>query len=112
RHLQSEIFRRLSTLVRLEYLTVGIPDIVAPSVSALKFQLENGFGQLASLVRMRSLCFDYDDLPELSKDEVAWMVLHWKKLESVYGVINSDPQLDTRLKNALEALGIKVDVDD
>ncbi|KAI8354827.1 hypothetical protein B0O80DRAFT_449798 [Mortierella sp. GBAus27b] len=70
RHLQSEIFRRLSTLVRSQYLT------------------------------------------ELDKDEVAWMLLHWKKLESVHGILNSDPQLDTRLKKALEALGIKVDVYD
>ncbi|KAG0226642.1 hypothetical protein BGX31_007224 [Mortierella sp. GBA43] len=107
--LQQDVFERLSTLVRLESLTMLPPDLY-PNVGVLEFQLENGLGQLEGLRHMRSLVFGgvapkcY--IPQLGMSEIAWMKLHWSQLKYLKGILNKDLQVAIKLRTAANALGI------
>jgi hypothetical protein len=114
--LQPKVFERLSTLVQLERLTMVVPDYHVNGeerLSVLEFRLENGLGQLANLHRMAWVYFegnlfggDYAYIPQLGKDEIVWILKHWKRLEYFNGTFNSDPQLNKALVDMLETAGI------
>ncbi|KAI8354824.1 hypothetical protein B0O80DRAFT_449793 [Mortierella sp. GBAus27b] len=114
--LQPKVFERLSTLVQLEHLYMVIPDHHVNGeerLSVLEFRLENGLGQLANLHRIAWVYFEGslfggDDayIPQLGKDEIAWILQHWKRLAYFNGTFNSDPQLNKALVDMLETAGI------
>ncbi|KAG0237992.1 hypothetical protein BGX31_003384 [Mortierella sp. GBA43] len=115
RDLQPEIFGRLSTLNRLERLSMATPSryITIGEYHVLEFRLENGLRRLESLHQVRHVYFDsdaYNDryyIPQLDKDEIAWILLHWKKLESMYGTLNSCGRVDGILKKMLGCSDIR-----
>jgi hypothetical protein len=78
----------------------------------LEFQLGNGMGQLATLQHLNCLIFDDLEsrpyIPQMGKNEVVWMLYHWKSLKIVCGKLNSNPSEDLRLKDAFAVLGVGV----
>ncbi|KAK3819594.1 MAG: hypothetical protein J3Q66DRAFT_438750 [Benniella sp.] len=113
--LQPEIFRRLSTLTRLEELEIVLPeDELFGDDHILKFRLENGMGHLASLQQLSLLSFGdapkhITHVPQMGKKEVAWMLANWKKLRGIYGQLNNNPSINRKLKDVLEFLEIKTE---
>jgi hypothetical protein len=112
--LQPVVFECLSALIRLEELVIYIHKKEADVMSrkVLKFRLEDGMGQLASLQELTSFQF----LPngywtwqiELGMEEFEWIKEHWKRLKMVKGRLNSSSTVSSHLKVAFEELGIKV----
>jgi hypothetical protein len=80
----------------------------------LEFRMENGLEQLATLQQITSLEFSEGSnngeyFPQLGKDEIVWMVAHWKKLKNLTGELNYDHDEDSRLKTVLELLGVNTE---
>ncbi|KAG0237993.1 hypothetical protein BGX31_003385, partial [Mortierella sp. GBA43] len=116
RDFQPEIFRRLSTLTRLEFLTMTIPEDNIDGLGVLEFQLVHGLGYLANLRKLKYVNFisDVDEdeedehgegdnngyCPQLGKDEIAWIQLNWKSV-SIHGTLNSNTELNLKLRNLL-----------
>ena len=118
--LQPLVFERLSTLTRLQHLSMIPPPMDADGVNVLEFRLDCGMGKLTSLQQLASLYFEAENLewpieyygtpyyPQLGMNEVAWMAEHWK-LHSIMGVLNSDQQIEAEVKDAIfESFGIRV----
>lgn len=118
RDLQSLVFERLSTLTRLEVLSMLPPPMDADDMNVLEFRLDCGMDKLAGLQRMVSLYFDVFNptwpmdhegtpyYPQLEVDEVAWMMEHWKRLEKIRGHLNTDEHVEALLRSELESHGI------
>lgn len=107
--LQPLVYERMSTLVRLERLKMHAFDTFDGRV--LEFRLECGMDKLASLRNLTAIFFVSNGqgpyIPQLGMDEVAWMKVHWKKLEGIVGRLNRNQVVDADLKNALNLLGIQ-----
>ncbi|KAI8348078.1 hypothetical protein B0O80DRAFT_186731 [Mortierella sp. GBAus27b] len=87
--------RMLSELVQLETLHLS---------GSLNIQLDNGLELLASLSKLRALTI-HTFTQELTTSEVEWMISHWKKLESVDGILN--PDNNEELANMFLEAGVK-----
>jgi hypothetical protein len=113
--LQQEVFRRLSTLTRLEYLKMRIPsdEESFEEEHVLEFRLENGLEQLATLQQLKSIHFDDLEgrpyIPQMRKNEALWMLTNWKNLKRITGELNDDPSIDRKLKSAFEILDIETE---
>ncbi|KAK3819586.1 MAG: hypothetical protein J3Q66DRAFT_334970 [Benniella sp.] len=104
--LQHDLFTRLSSLVRLECLSMGYHEPEGTHRhSTVEFRLENGLGQLASLKQLKILKF-HGCCPQLSMDEIAWMKVHWKNLTITGGPLHKEHEEDENLKAAMKILGI------
>ncbi|KAK3819573.1 MAG: hypothetical protein J3Q66DRAFT_367665 [Benniella sp.] len=105
------IFRRLSTLIQLEVLTMCALNLTDVVEGVLEFRLEYGLGQLASLHELSTIEFlryyDHNYEPQLGMDEVAWMAGNWKKLKKIGGCLNKDVQMEPQLVATIESLGIR-----
>ena len=109
--LQQEIFERLSKLTRLEELSIHVLKKGAMNGYVLKFRLEYGMGQLASLRELTTFHFvsDIDGCyADLGMAEIEWIKDHWKKLKRVKGSLNSCNTTHYNLKVAFEEHGIAV----
>ena len=107
RDLQPLIFERLSTLVRLARLDIGVDE---DGRDALEFRLECGLEHLASLKELRVLGFNYCPnntyMQRLGTEDIEWMVDNWETLEGIYGYLNYDYMVNVQLKNILDIHGI------
>ncbi|KAF9355239.1 hypothetical protein BGX34_010570 [Mortierella sp. NVP85] len=109
-NLQPLVFERLSSLVRLStlelwnFINSGCNDVV------LDFRLDCGLGQLAGLQEMKILrlchALDADGMQRLGVKDVEWMVNNWKKLRTIRGWHNDDPEAETHIKSVLKSHGI------
>lgn len=110
---QQHVFERLSTLDRLESLTMFHPeyDINVEDKDVLEFRLDRGLGHLVSLRHLRTLLFDECSgdgpyMPQLGVDEVEWMATHWRELKDVMGKYNKDSREDAKVRSAFRLRGI------
>jgi hypothetical protein len=101
------VFERLSTLTRLERLTILNTSRIEYE-NGLAFRFDCGLGRLASLQQLTDLQFGRDPSPQLSMEEVTWMVKNWKKLRRVKGCLHSDKRVRAILESVLESHGIDV----
>ena len=110
RDLQPLIFERLSTLVRLARLDMGVDDDDMDGRDALEFRLNCGSEHLVSLKELRVQGFNY--LPtnmyvqRLGTQDIEWMVNNWETLEGIHGYLNYDYMVNVQLKNILDIHGI------
>ncbi|KAF9365616.1 hypothetical protein BGX34_009238 [Mortierella sp. NVP85] len=105
--LQQSVFERLSTLNRLERLTLyhhGTTDSVEGG-NMLEFRLDRGLGQLAS-IQLKYIMFGAAYVAQLSMEEVEWMATNWKGLKQINGKLNDDPVVEISLATALQGHGI------
>jgi hypothetical protein len=104
--LQHDLFKRLSSLVRLEYLSMDCDSLEETHEhGTVEFRLENGLGQLASLKRLKTLGF-YGCCPQFSMDEVAWIRIHLKQLRVRCAQFHREEQEDDKLRDAMELFGL------
>ncbi|KAF9362687.1 hypothetical protein BGX34_005665 [Mortierella sp. NVP85] len=104
--LQRLVFERLSTLIRLEALDMGV--IRGYDDDVLEFRLDCGLGQLGSLQEMTTLRFYgtgylVKRTQRLGIEDVEWMVSNWKKLKYVTGHLSRDQSVDEQLKGVLKS---------
>ncbi|KAF9359096.1 hypothetical protein BGX34_008542 [Mortierella sp. NVP85] len=104
--LQQEVFRRLSTLTRLEQLVILGEDALFGGDRMLEFRLENGMEQLASLQQLIAIGFGDTSPPQMGQRDVIWMLANWKKLRTIAGRLNDDPVIDRKVKSVFKILGI------
>ncbi|KAF9363057.1 hypothetical protein BGX34_005004 [Mortierella sp. NVP85] len=106
------VFKRLSTLTRLERLDLWFPNYRYSDHGVLKFRLDCGMEHLASLRQLSTLRFFMDSfheyIPQFGMDEVAWIVDNWKKLKRISGCFNSDPLIESEVKEAFESSGVTI----
>jgi hypothetical protein len=121
--LQPLIFEHLSTLVRLEKLALWPSPIIEDDQGrVLEFRVGCGLKKLASLQQLTSLTFgkiggrfiiwmmfhDYTPFcPQLSMDDIVWMVDHWWLLKMIEGPLNEDKVLEEQLICELRSCGIR-----
>ncbi|KAF9355186.1 hypothetical protein BGX34_010618 [Mortierella sp. NVP85] len=117
--LQPLIFERLSTLTRLEVLTMWAPPMNDNGQDkVLRFRLDCGMTSLASLrqltfihfgrIRRWSMCDDdVSYCPQLGMDEILWIEIHWKRLRMVQGRLNENKRLEEQLISRLQSRGIE-----
>ncbi|KAF9351400.1 hypothetical protein BGX34_000578 [Mortierella sp. NVP85] len=114
RNLQSLVFERLSTLVRLTKLDMNNVDEES-SIGVLEFRSHYGLGQLASLQELRAIGFywgdDFDKRQQLRRTEVEWMIHNWKNLKGIYGLLNDDDEVHDEYMDLLSHHGILVGED-
>ncbi|KAI8362077.1 hypothetical protein B0O80DRAFT_493106 [Mortierella sp. GBAus27b] len=112
RHLHPLVFERLSTLVRLERLTVYIPSYeVNDEHGALKFRLDHGLDKLKSVQRLAILEFGRVNkihYPEMDMDDVVWVMDNLKNLRTISGDLNENREENRRLGDALRERGVLV----
>jgi len=112
--LKQLMFERLSTLVRLERLTLnyGIPHR-GSHYGVLECRLDCGLGQLASLQHLACVEFwtssSSQRNPGLDIEEVEWILNNWKQLEKIKGDLNTEGELGTQLWGMIESHGISVE---
>jgi len=110
--LQPLIFERLSTLVRLEQLTLDYCsfDRYEKQYDMLECRLDRGLGRLASLQQLTSVWLDTPignwQNPNLSMEDVMWMVENWKGLKKVVGYLNWRQDLAAQLRSVFDSHGI------
>jgi len=112
-NLHQLVFERLSTLVRLEQLTIEHPLISHTGhKEGLVFRFDFGLERLASLQQLTDLSFGPGRVrgrfPQLGMGKAAWMVDNWKKLKRIKGCLNSNNEIRARLVGAFESHGISV----
>jgi len=90
--LQQEIFERLSTLIRLEELTMRIPK--NDDTNGVSAGLRHG--TVGTLQFVSNISKFYH--AELGIDEFEWITEHWRKLRLLKGSLNSDYQVKYQLK--------------
>ncbi|KAF9347247.1 hypothetical protein BGX34_003286 [Mortierella sp. NVP85] len=110
--LEEMVFERLATLVQLESLAITIPIGEYIAAGVLKFRLDCGLAQLASLQHLRSLdFFSYttagDHFPQLGMDDIAWMAENLKQLSSLTGHIHKNAEHASQLKKVIQSHGIR-----
>lgn len=75
---------------------------------SIHLRLGIGLEQLATLTRLKELVF-YPVPQRLSKDDVDWMIKHWKSLKSVEGILGlKDGKESQKLVDMFHAAGIDV----
>lgn len=82
------VFERLSKLIHLTDLSILGPyfyDCVY--FQSLEMRLESGLAQLSSLKMVTKLCVIFS-IQNSSAEEIAWMNLHWRRLDDVAGRLN------------------------
>ncbi|KAF9347742.1 hypothetical protein BGX34_002915 [Mortierella sp. NVP85] len=112
--MQHLIFERLSTLVRLETLDMGIyPFEDDNDDGVLAFRLDCGLAQLATLRELTSLGFYRGGstkmvklMQQLGRDDVEWMRESWAKLKIIYGRLNEDMEAEAELEEILISHGV------
>ncbi|KAF9357337.1 hypothetical protein BGX34_009420 [Mortierella sp. NVP85] len=109
--LQQVVFERLSTLVQLECLDMKYEgSSYEEDDFGLELRLDRGLGRLASLKQLMSLDFssdsDDDSSPELTVEDVRWMVENWGNLKRISGRLNSDKVVAAQLKKIIKSYGI------
>jgi hypothetical protein len=87
---QPLIFEHLSTLVRLERLTLQpSPMTDGDQGRVLAFRLSCGMGKLSTLKQLSYICFEsgtrYMYNEGVGIKEIKWMIKHWKKMKKVRG---------------------------
>ncbi|KAI8604498.1 hypothetical protein EDD21DRAFT_412026 [Dissophora ornata] len=107
-HLQPLIFQRLAKLTRLEHLYSGAARKLFQGKYPvpLQFRLESGLDALSSLWRMVSFVTGYSK--SLGEDELRWMLVHWKDLNSVSADVDIDDDTKIELQNLFKSRGIKL----
>jgi hypothetical protein len=113
--LQPQMFERLSTLVRLERLTLNYDYSSHRDTyyGVLECRLDRGLGQLAKLQQLTSIRLytpkSYWRNPHLGMEEVEWILENWKKLKLIKGKLTDDEELRIQLWNVFESHGIAVE---
>ncbi|KAF8985235.1 hypothetical protein BGZ46_005396 [Entomortierella lignicola] len=102
--IQRFIFKRLSTLTRLQYINVGYDQ---KTISGLDFRLSHGMGQLATLKRLYILRL-HNLVQQMGEDEVKWILEHWKMLAALQIQMHDNSELDVKLRRQLVAGGIYI----
>ncbi|KAG0005934.1 hypothetical protein BGZ65_009780 [Modicella reniformis] len=98
--LQPLIFDQLSKLTRLRVLAVGHVSEIAFQ-ETMELRLESGLGKLSSLRLLR--CIGFSNTKQMmGKQEIEWMLKHWKALERIHGQSNAydaniNDEMETRL---------------
>ncbi|KAG0241343.1 hypothetical protein BGX31_001242 [Mortierella sp. GBA43] len=105
------VFERLSTLVRLERLTLYHPlSRFNGDYGVLKLRLDSGLSKLATLQHLTEIEFGYIRTlryyPQMGLEEVHWMVDNLKNLGIVYGHLNEDHEKNHELVWALRERGV------
>jgi hypothetical protein len=107
--LQPLVFERLSALVRLATLDMGLPDDGNVGGS-LQFRLDCGLRQLENLKELRIVEFaaPYDtELKQcLGWNDIEWMIDNWKSLHRIYGSLHRNRKIEALLGHLLENRGI------
>ena len=113
------IFERLSTLVRLERLTLDYraSDSILNYYS-LECRLCSGFGRLASLKQLTFLWFYTSEKvqsgnwknPDLGMEEAQWIVFNWKRLKMVKGEPTKVRVWRAQLWNVFQSRGVAVEL--
>ncbi|KAG0265598.1 hypothetical protein BG011_004389 [Mortierella polycephala] len=98
------VYERLSHLTQLEVLNVGHDlldggeaTLPGSSEGHLQFNLSKGLGQLCRLKRMW-LVNTNETRQDMNKQDVEWMLEHWKGFKEFYGSANEDPEINRALK--------------
>ncbi|KAG0002308.1 hypothetical protein BGZ79_003220 [Entomortierella chlamydospora] len=82
-NLNEKVFEKLSRLVRLEELSIGIDHL--RGTKYLDFRVANGLGALSSLTRLRS--FRIQGLTrKFGECDLIWMLTHWWNLNRFEGL--------------------------
>ncbi|KAG0232608.1 hypothetical protein B0O80DRAFT_499645 [Mortierella sp. GBAus27b] len=103
REIQSLVYDRLSRLVNLESLWLGLCSGHQRRVHCLDMSLEGGLHKLEGLKELESL--DVFNLrTRIGLEEVQWMVEHWPKLQSIEGFGTKANYEDYNNRKALEWL--------
>lgn len=102
--MQQLVFEHLSTLTRLERLTLD-GYIPTGEYNTLKFRLDCGLGQLINF-QLEILKFGKYYETGMGVEEVEWIVTNWKKLKRIYGKLNDDPAVEVIQATALQSHGI------
>jgi hypothetical protein len=110
--LHQMICGRLSTLIRLERLTIQYPNSNDVDCNeGLVLRLDSGLELLASLQHLTHFCIltAYNRrFRQLGMEEVAWMVSNWKKLRSIEAQLNDNKWVKDQLLSVFESHGIAV----
>ena len=107
------VYERLSTLIRLERLTIQHPySSTIDANEGLAFRLDCGLGRLASLQQLTYFCIRTTHNGQLGMEEVVWMVDNLRKLRKVVGNLNRVEEVKSQLVSVFESHGIAVDIDD
>jgi hypothetical protein len=111
--LKQLMFEQLSTLIRLERLTLDYDHYFRdPRYGALEVRLDCGLGKLASLQQMNYLRLHTTShggpSPNLGMGEVEWILENWKKLEVVKGDLNASMIVTAQLQSVFRSHGIRV----
>ncbi|CAO3564892.1 unnamed protein product [Mortierella alpina] len=111
---EREVYKRISQLEYLKklhlqqsihvWLNANDVDDMRP----LGMTLASGLGQLASLVRLRSLGMARNG-QELDEEDIEFMLEHWKGLRDVRGTLSQAPSRQIELAAMLASRGIRVD---
>ncbi|KAG0049423.1 hypothetical protein BGZ83_005773 [Gryganskiella cystojenkinii] len=107
---QHYMFSQLSELVLLEEL-VSIPlQAAGPDYNEtwhLDFQVRFGLDTLSSLKRLKRLEISFTR-QQMHMGDVAWIVEHWKQLQTIEGSLTRDSQTNAILKTFLSAHHIEL----
>ncbi|KAG0243218.1 hypothetical protein BGX31_011027 [Mortierella sp. GBA43] len=95
REIQNLVYKRLGRLTKLETLWLGHdPDVNGRTyqlsdwctqLDCLEMSLESGLGELSGLRELREFSMARMDR-DIGADEIRWMIWHWPKLETIYGL--------------------------
>ncbi|KAF9352896.1 hypothetical protein BGX34_011915 [Mortierella sp. NVP85] len=108
------MFERLSTLVRLERLTLNYDNLNVEyhSTDVLMCRLDCGLGQLASLQQLTFLWLYtplYNYLNSgVGMEEAQWMLETWKQLRTIKGALSQMSETRIQLESVFESHGITV----
>jgi len=115
--MQQRMFGRLSTLVRLERLTLNYDNLQPDyfSTNVLVCRLSCGLGQLASLQQLTFFGLNtpmYNYLNSgVGMEEVQWMLETWKQLRTIKGALSQLSETRIQLESVFESHGITVERD-
>ncbi|KAG0228998.1 hypothetical protein B0O80DRAFT_463659 [Mortierella sp. GBAus27b] len=101
-HHQERFLRKISQLVHLESLYLGLRIKLEDSDVPWRYGLGEGLNHLASLRKLRTL--NLRGL-ELTMDDVEWMISNWRSLKFVGGTLNSEN--NEELAAMFQGTGIK-----
>ncbi|KAF9357339.1 hypothetical protein BGX34_009422 [Mortierella sp. NVP85] len=103
------IYERLSSLIRLERLTIQHPyPRTIDANEGLAFRLDYGLEHLASLQQLTYFCIGTTHKGQLGMEEAVWMVENLRKLRRMTGFLNTDEEVKVQLVSVFESHGIVV----
>ncbi|KAG0003416.1 hypothetical protein BGZ80_011607 [Entomortierella chlamydospora] len=115
---ERDVFGRLSRLTRLKHFDMGFGyrgfhRNGSPVVSkqSIDLSLASGLGSLASLKEIQTFHFE-GTVQEMGKDEIQWMLDHWKKLTKSRGRFSQDKSQHQELAVLLNERGIECDLEE